>query len=337
MDSLTQIVLGAACGELTMGKKIGNKAQLIGAISGTIPDLDIFFTSALNDSVGSLEIHRSYSHALPVQIVFALPFAYITFFMFKRQYPLKSFYLLWMLGFTTHAILDSFTTYGTMLFLPFTNYLVGFNNIAVVDPLYTIPFMFILIGCLFMKRDNPKRYVWAKRAVYLSSVYMLLSFGFKLMAHKKFESELVRQNIKYDNLSTSPTMFNSVLWAGMAFTDSTIYTGEYSFFQHNNSIEFAVYPRKLYLQKGFEGRKLNTLLWFSQGKYLFYKSGDTLNIYLAKWGRTSFKASTIREAYIFYHQLYKSKNGIESKVIEPKFTGGELQTWLSILWDRIWS
>ena len=37
MDSITQIVLGAACGEAVLGKKIGNKALLFGAIGGTIP------------------------------------------------------------------------------------------------------------------------------------------------------------------------------------------------------------------------------------------------------------------------------------------------------------
>ena len=42
MDSLTQIILGAACGEAILGKKIGNKALLFGAIGGTIPDLDVF-------------------------------------------------------------------------------------------------------------------------------------------------------------------------------------------------------------------------------------------------------------------------------------------------------
>ena len=42
MDSLTQIILGAACGEVALGKKIGNKALLIGALGGTIPDLDVF-------------------------------------------------------------------------------------------------------------------------------------------------------------------------------------------------------------------------------------------------------------------------------------------------------
>jgi inner membrane protein len=40
LDSLTQIVLGAGIGELVMGRKIGNKAILLGAIAGTVPDLD---------------------------------------------------------------------------------------------------------------------------------------------------------------------------------------------------------------------------------------------------------------------------------------------------------
>ncbi|MGB5360641.1 MAG: metal-dependent hydrolase, partial [Eudoraea sp.] len=41
MDSLTQIVLGASVGEVVLGKKVGNKAMLYGAIAGTIPDLDV--------------------------------------------------------------------------------------------------------------------------------------------------------------------------------------------------------------------------------------------------------------------------------------------------------
>ena len=47
MDSLTQIILGAACGEIALGKKIGNKALLFGAIGGTIKDLDVFIGKLL--------------------------------------------------------------------------------------------------------------------------------------------------------------------------------------------------------------------------------------------------------------------------------------------------
>ena len=59
MDSLTQIVLGAACGEIVLGKKIGNKALLFGAIGGTIPDLDVFVGRFLFDNeIQVMAFHR---------------------------------------------------------------------------------------------------------------------------------------------------------------------------------------------------------------------------------------------------------------------------------------
>ena len=67
MDSLTQITLGAAVGEVVLGRKAGNRAMIWGAIGGTIPDLDIianFFT----DDIHALAIHRGFSHS----IVFAI-------------------------------------------------------------------------------------------------------------------------------------------------------------------------------------------------------------------------------------------------------------------------
>ena len=63
MDSLSQIVLGAAVGEATLGKKVGNYAMLWGAIAGTIPDLDVF-ASRFTDNVTALEIHRGFSHSI---------------------------------------------------------------------------------------------------------------------------------------------------------------------------------------------------------------------------------------------------------------------------------
>ena len=41
MDSLSQLLLGAAVAELTLGRKLGNKALLIGIVAGTLPDLDV--------------------------------------------------------------------------------------------------------------------------------------------------------------------------------------------------------------------------------------------------------------------------------------------------------
>ncbi len=62
MDSLTQIVLGAACGEVVAGKKIGNRAMLWGAVGGTIPDLDVF-ASFFTDEITSTSFHRGFMHS----------------------------------------------------------------------------------------------------------------------------------------------------------------------------------------------------------------------------------------------------------------------------------
>jgi len=65
MDSLTKIVLGAACGEITLGKKIGNKALLFGAIGGTIQDLDVFIGKLLyTNKIQAMAFHRGLMHSL---------------------------------------------------------------------------------------------------------------------------------------------------------------------------------------------------------------------------------------------------------------------------------
>ena len=63
MDSVTQIVLGAAIGEAVLGRKVGNKAMLYGAIAGTIPDLDVV-SRYFVDTVTALEYHRGFTHSI---------------------------------------------------------------------------------------------------------------------------------------------------------------------------------------------------------------------------------------------------------------------------------
>jgi len=62
MDSITQIVLGAAAGDAVLGKRIGNRAMVWGAIAGTIPDLDIIGNLWMSE-LDSLAFHRGISHS----------------------------------------------------------------------------------------------------------------------------------------------------------------------------------------------------------------------------------------------------------------------------------
>ena len=80
MDSLTQIVLGAACGEIALGKKIGNKALLFGAIGGTIPDLDVFIGKFLyNNEIQAMAFHQGFMHSLLFVVLAAFLFDWFTY------------------------------------------------------------------------------------------------------------------------------------------------------------------------------------------------------------------------------------------------------------------
>lgn len=336
MDSVTQIVLGAAVGELCLGKKIGNKAQVLGAIAGTIPDLDVLLNNIFPDDLSKILIHRSYSHALLTHVFLSFGLAWLTFRGFKRKISYKEWYWMWFLCLSTHAILDAFTTYGTRLFLPFTDYQVGLNNISVIDPFYTFPFMFLLGKCLFRKRDDPARRKWALRSVYISSAYMVLTFFVKGYVHFKFNDALEKQSIKYEHLYTSPAFFSNALWAGMAVDDSFLHISEYSVFQKNGNIRFLSFPRHLELEKGFEGKGIETLKWFSQGKYILnLKDSNTLNVYIVKWGRSDFSKKDVQDAFIFYYEVNRNRPD-EIKAIQPKLDGEIMSKALQQLWDRIW-
>lgn len=85
MDSLTQIVLGAAVGEVILGKKLGNKAMVWGAIAGTIPDLDIIGNLFLSD-LDALAFHRGISHSIFFAITFSFFLAYIAKTFYQKQF-----------------------------------------------------------------------------------------------------------------------------------------------------------------------------------------------------------------------------------------------------------
>ena len=76
MDSITQAVLGAAIGETLLGKKIGNKGAVIGAIIATIPDLDVVLLP-LYSAVERISIHRGFSHSILFSFIVAFLIAFV--------------------------------------------------------------------------------------------------------------------------------------------------------------------------------------------------------------------------------------------------------------------
>jgi len=76
MDSITQATLGGAIGEALLGKKIGSKGALLGAIIATIPDLDIVLLPFYS-AVERISIHRGFSHSILFSLIGAFIIAFV--------------------------------------------------------------------------------------------------------------------------------------------------------------------------------------------------------------------------------------------------------------------
>ena len=85
MDSLSQIVLGAAVGEAVLGRRIGNRAMIWGAVAGTIPDMDVLGKYVLSE-LDNLGFHRGISHSLLFSVLGALVFGWATDQLYRSRH-----------------------------------------------------------------------------------------------------------------------------------------------------------------------------------------------------------------------------------------------------------
>ena len=360
MDSLTQIVLGAAVGEVVLGKKVGNKAMLWGAIAGTIPDLDVY-QSLFFDSLRANELHRGFSHSILFSLLFspllawlvtnkekwtlaslitiifgyplitieniyikfvlALIIGVIVFFVFDNDYgkttaTRKDWTKLMFWALITHPLLDCHTTWGTQLLWPLPVKL-AWNNIFVIDPLYTVPFLVFVVIAMFYKRTSNSRRWLNWTGIAISSIYMLWSLGAKWYTYQIFEDNLASKNIQYSRLTTVPTPMNTFLWSATADGDSVLYTGLYSIFDKDKNIEFHTIDNNHDLVAKYqEDDVLKRLNFLSKGWYVINNDNpDTLVYNDARFGPMYLDNKPV---YGFGYQMVEKSGSLSVKEQRPE-------------------
>lgn len=332
MDSLTQIVLGGAVGQAVLGKKIGNRAVLWGAIAGTIPDLDVFL-KFFTDDLTAVELHRGFSHSIIFSVLFAPVLAWVAWrFHRHREATFRDWTKLTFLALVTHPLLDAHTAFGTQLCWPLP-YKITYNNIFVVDPLYTLPFLFFLVWSMLKKKDDPRRMKLNRAGIIISCSYMLLTFAFKGIAHWQFTKELQKQHITYTELESKPTPLNSILWCGFVKTQDSILLGYYSLLDGPGSITFTGFARNEHLLGPFKNHeKVERLRKLSRGWYVIEKEGEQLYFNDARFGQAGFGNDP--SSLVFSHQLFMQDGELQvrGRPREIKNAGRDL----SGLFRRMW-
>ena len=206
MDPLSQGTVGAAFAQSTANKNNIFKIGVIGFLAGLAPDLDVLIRSS-DDPILFLEYHRQFTHSL-----FFIPFgslivALLIFPLVKRSMVFKTVYLASLLGYATHGLLDACTSYGTQLFWPFSNERVTWNNISIIDPLFTIPIL-IFVGTAIKTRKR----LFSFFAIGWATFYLSLGF----VQYERTLSTAIElahsRGHNAERLTLKPSFGNLILW-----------------------------------------------------------------------------------------------------------------------------
>lgn len=330
MDSLTQILLGAAVGEAVLGRKVGNKAMLYGAIAGTIPDLDTF-VGYFTDTISAIEIHRGFSHSILFSVLFAPVFGFLISKIEKRA-TWKEWSWLMFWGLVTHPILDAFTTWGTQLFWPLDVRL-AFKSIFVIDPLYTLPFIIFLIMAMRRKKDSPKRRKYNNLGLIVSSSYLLLTLALKGIAFSKFEKSLDDQGYFPLDIQTKPSPLNTILWTANVELEDSFVIGDYSFFDDpEKPIDFRHFPKNHhYLGELKDDPNVQRLIDITGGWFIMTYEDENLYFNDLRFGQIN--PSDPDSPFTFSYRLIEENGVVKAEEVEKDRSNAKQM--LADLWERI--
>ena len=276
MDPISQGTVGAAFAQSTANKKNILRIGIIGFLAGLAPDLDVLIRSS-NDPILFLEYHRQFSHSL-----FFIPFgsfivALLIFPLVKGSMSFKTAYVASFLGYATHGLLDACTSYGTQLFWPFSNERVTWNNISIVDPIFTIPVVILVALAITMKKRIFSFFAIGWIAFYLSLGFVqyerALSAAMQLADSRGHNAQ---------RLTLKPSFGNLILWKSIYQHEETFYvdairTVQSSTWCSGESIRIFDYQYHLpdLDKESQQAKDIERFRWFSQD-YLGYEEEKKL-------------------------------------------------------------
>ena len=326
---MTQIALGAAVGEAVLGRKVGHRAALWGALCGTLPDLDVFVPFA--GPVEAFTYHRSFSHSILVAAVVTPFIVWLILKLHPSTAPQRRGWLLLVyLVLATHALLDSFTVYGTQILWPLVTTPVTWSTVFIIDPAYTVPLLIGVTCALAARRTGS----WGHRAntigLALSTLYLVWSVGAKLYVNDVARDSLAQQGVRYSKLLSGPGPFNTILWRVIAMSEDGYYEGIYSLLDRDRSMRFAVYPTQPQLLRGLEEHwPVRRLQWFTKGFYSVGREGDAVVMTDLRMG--------LEPGYVFRFKVGEIGNPHARPLPAEQLASVRQFERLPWVWERIWS
>ncbi|MEM7099114.1 MAG: metal-dependent hydrolase [Pseudomonadota bacterium] len=278
MDPISQGAIAAAAAQTRARREQMIAFTWFGALAGMAPDLDVLIQSP-TDPLLFLEFHRHFTHAIVFIPVGALIVAGALFKILRHPLNFRQAYLACLLGYATHALLDACTSYGTQLFWPFSNMRVSWNNVSVVDPLFTLPLLALVVTAAL--RKAPK---FAVMGLIWAVTY--LSFGAVQLHRATAAAEALAESRGHTphRLTMKPSFANLLIWKSIyEFEDAyyvdgirTGFTPSVCVGQHVEKLHLPTHLPDLQADSQ-QARDIERFRWFSDD-YLAYHQGGIVDM-----------------------------------------------------------
>lgn len=282
MDSVTQFLLGASVG-LVVSPVKSRRIALVSGVIATMPDLDILLDHG--NVLANVVNHRGFSHSLIFLTMLSFPLAGIVKKLCLKT-ALNYYQWFWLCFWVliTHAILDSFTIYGTQLFWPLPVPSVIIGSMFAFDLFYTLP---LLVSFIILLR---KKHLPSIKNISLNTWVLSVSSGYLLLSLilQAFVLQINRPDIAQNtivNQYVMPTPSNLLVWQSVFIDDKNSYESYYNILTSRKS-QWLILP----LNKNKLTKKNSTIIQqydkFSHGFYQLLEHDNELILRDIRMGTT---------------------------------------------------
>lgn len=206
MDPVTHAASGAVAMLALARRPLTRWGIPLAALATASPDLDILFA---HTPLQFLLLHRGISHSFAALPVFGLLLALCCRPLWNAATPGRwSFARVWLLCcglLLLHIWLDVVTTYGTMVFLPFSHYRVRLNSVYIIDLFLTVP----LLWAVWRLRARRGLILLALAWVF---VYPTLGMGLNAWHTAQSRERLRHEGRAVSRLHVLPDAFAPFFW-----------------------------------------------------------------------------------------------------------------------------
>lgn len=204
MDTPTHGIIGRLVARAVWPGRRDNGLVNLATLCSVLPDADVFLPGG---PLERLQTHRGFTHSLLGAAVLSgiVTLAARRFGM--RQVPIRTTYLASLGGMLFHILFDWFTSYGTMVFEPFSNYRATSDVLFIIDPYLTL---MVMVGLIIGWR-RPDGAIAYRTGVAVMAAYVLMNAAVTGLGLWHVETWADRQEIKVGQTASLPVPF-SPLW-----------------------------------------------------------------------------------------------------------------------------